>query len=375
MARFAATAASPGRGSYAEARAASDVLDSCRRRLCGLLGGAAPERIIFTLNATDALNLAIKGVVRSALRRGLERPHVLATALDHNSVLRPFAALEADGTVESEIIPCDPVSGLVDPDDISRAITPRTCLVAVVHGSNVSGTVQPIPVIAERCRSRSVPLLVDAAQTLGHRPIDVAREGIDLLAFPGHKGLLGPSGTGGLYIAPGVEERMETVREGGTGSRSERAVQPDDLPDRFEAGSHNAIGIAGLDAALGWIAERTVAALHAHERRLVARLLDGLSSVDGVRVLGPASIEDRCGVVSIVFDEIPALQAAERMEREHGILVRAGLHCAPYAHRTFGTDIGGAVRLSVGPFLDESDVDAAIDGVGAIARRPVGAVR
>jgi len=211
--------------------------------------------------------------------------------MDHNSVLRPLNALEARGEITQTRVPCDPVTGLVDPDDVRAAVKPHTRLIACVHGSNVTGTLQPIRAIGAVARDCAVPLLVDAAQTAGHVPIDVQADGIDLLAAPGHKGLLGPLGTGFLYIRPSVEKMMRTVREGGTGSRSELDVQPDFMPDRFEPGSHNAPGILGLSAGVKYILDRGVDTLWAHEQGLIAAMIDGLGqNTPGLTLYGPPGV-------------------------------------------------------------------------------------
>ena len=270
MMRFATDiGASPGRGGYAEAREAGRLMGVCRQRLVKLIHGdaQAPQQVIFTLNTTDALNLAIRGLLQpgAAHRPAGHRGHMITTWLDHNSVLRPFNALIDQWGLRQTRVECDPQTGLVDPEDIRRAIRPDTGLIAVVHGSNVTGTLQPIRAIGAIARAHQVPFLVDAAQTLGHVPLDVEADGIDLLAFPGHKGLHGPLGTGGLWIRPGLEQSMRPIREGGTGSVSERDTQPDFLPDRFEAGSHNAIGIIGLSEGVAWVLEQTVAKLWRRE--------------------------------------------------------------------------------------------------------------
>jgi len=365
MARYATElGASPGRGAYAEAREAGRLVQECRARICELVGGEDPAHVIFTLNTTDALNLAIRGIVSAATR-----PHVITTQMDHNSVLRPFNALAAAGAIEQTRLEVDPATGLLDPDDLRRAIRPETCLVAIVHGSNVTGTLQPIAELGRITREHDVPLLVDAAQTLGHRPVDVEAMHIDLLAFPGHKGLLGPLGTGGLYIRPGIESRMRTVREGGTGSRSERDVQPDFLPDRFESGSHNAIGIIGLGEGVRWILERGVAALWEHERGLMQAMIEGLGSIDGLRYLGPPGLRERCGVFSIRiegYDDPAGL--SDLLERDYGLLTRSGIHCAPLAHHAMSTrQIGGATRLSLGPFLTVEEIRYATDALADVA--------
>lgn len=356
--------ASPGRGAYAEAREAGRLMDRCRARLCELFHGEDPRHVVFTLNTSDALNLGIRGLVRAG-------DHVITTWLDHNSVLRPFNALAQREGVEQTRVSCDPVTGLVDPQDIRKAIQPTTRLIAVVHGSNVTGTVQPIRAIGAIAREAGVPLLVDGAQTLGHLPVDVQADHIDLLAFPGHKGLLGPLGTGGLYIRPGLEKRMRTVREGGTGSVSEEDVQPDFMPDRFEPGSHNAIGIIGLSEGVQWILDRGVDALWRHERELMAAMLEGLADVEGLTCLGPPTLENRCGVFSVRIEGYDQPQTlSDVLEAEFGILTRSGIHCAPLAHQTIGTQaLGGTTRLSFGPFVTLDDIRYACDALSQICHR------
>ena len=356
--------ASPGRGAYSEAREAGRLLTQCRQRINTLIHGEKPEHIIFTLNTTDALNLAIRGLIQPG-------DHAITTWLDHNSVLRPFNALDKQIALEQTRVPCDPNTGRVDPDDIQRAIQPRTKLIAVVHGSNVTGTLQPIAQIGQMARQHDIPLLVDAAQTLGHIPIDVQADMIDLLAFPGHKGLLGPLGTGGLYIRPGIEKRMKTIREGGTGSLSESDTQPDFMPDRFEPGSHNAVGIIGLSEAVRWILEQTVEKLWRHEQSLIRTMIAGLTdhgTMPGLTYFGPQGIKDRCGVFSVRVEGIQDPQAlSDLLEQEYGILTRSGIHCAPLAHQTFGTHaLGGMTRLSFGPFLTTQDVQYACDALGQV---------
>jgi selenocysteine lyase/cysteine desulfurase len=334
----------------------------CRQGLCSLIGGGDPNQIVLTLNCTDALSLAIEGTARSARRQG-RAVHIVTTDMDHNSVLRPLRDLEADG-VRSTRVPADPVTGLVDPRDVAAAVTKDTRLVAINHGSNVSGSIQPLAEIGAACRRAGVPLLVDAAQTIGHRDVDVDSMGIDLLAFPGHKGLLGPLGTGGLWIRPGHTADLAPVRLGGTGSRSELDVQPTTMPDRYESGSHNMPGIVGLDAALQWILSEDPDTVYRRDSELTAFMLERLLMVDTVSVLGPTDPDHRCGVFSVVTDTCTPAQLAERMEAHHGILGRHGIHCAPAAHRTFGTlQAGGAFRLSIGPMTTLEDVEAAVDGL------------
>lgn len=361
--------ASPGRGSYAESRRGAEILWRCRERLCELFGGESPERVVFTHNCSDALNLAIHGLVKGVRRREPGRAiHIVTTAMDHNSVLRPCNDLRVEG-VEVTRVRAD-AEGIVAPDEIARAIRGETCLVAIAHASNVTGTLQDVAAVGAVCRARGVPLLVDAAQSLGHVPVDVGAMGIDLLAFPGHKGLMGPLGTGGLYIRPGVEALLEPIRQGGTGSRSESDTQPADLPDRYEAGSHNTLGIAGLLAGVEWLLERGVDDVRAHEVALMGAFLEAFPGKEaGYRLLGPRDTARRVGVFAITHELLSPATLAAELERRAGVLCRAGLHCAPGVHETMGTiDSGGACRLSFGAFTSIGDVRTACGCLAEIAR-------
>lgn len=367
--------ASPGRGSYYESLEGGRLIESCRRRLARLLNAPSPDHIVFTLNASDALNLAIRGIAHRErarrLREGSYRPvHFIATTLDHNSVLRPLNALAADPVgppVEWTCLKGDPLSGAADPAELARTIRPETALVIATHASNVSGTLQDIADYADICRRARVPLLVDAAQSAGRVPIDFEATGIDLLAVPGHKYLMGPLGTGALIFRPGLENRIDPLREGGTGSASESDIQPEALPDRYEPGSHNTLGLAGLDAALAWILEHSVDALWARERALIERFTDALAdraAYPGLRLLGPPSVHDRVAVFSLTHDALDPHEFAAILESEFAILARAGLHCAPRAHAHFGTtERGGALRLSFGPFITPADLGTLLDAL------------
>lgn len=387
--------ASPGRGAYREAQESAAVLTECRRSINTLIGGVSPDHVVFTMNASDALNLAIKGLIRpGAVRdggaRGGEPLHIVVTAMEHNSVLRPVNALAAEhpGAVTVTRVNADTETGLVDPEAIRAAITPDTRLVAAVHGSNVTGSVQPIAEIGAVCRELAVPLLVDAAQTAGHMPIDVRAMNIDLLAAPGHKGLLGPTGTGFLYIRPGLERMIATSREGGTGSVSEEDTHPWTMPDKYEAGSHNAVGLAGLLAGVRFILERGIEDLYKHEAALIEQFINGLHvytggpMLPGLRLLGPQGVANRVGVFSVVVDGLGPGELADTLEHRFGILTRPGLHCAPHVHATFGTDPAsaaaggvepGATRFSVGPFLSVQDVKYATDALAVICEEAAAA--
>lgn len=379
MSRYMQEVGAAGRGGYAEARESARLINRCRERIRSLVNGESAEHVVFTLNATDALNLAIKGAARGFAKKTGRRPHAVITNMEHNSVLRPCNELAADGLLELTKVNADPATGIVDPDDLARAVRPGdTAFVAINHASNVTGSVQAIEEIGARVRrigsERDRPLfVVDASQSLGHWPLDVRLAEIDLLAFPGHKGLLGPTGTGALYIRPGSEHRLATFREGGTGNVSELETHPTMMPEKYEAGSHNTVGVIGLSEGVAWLLERGVDAVRRHESELLSRLLASLSAMreDGVRVLGGAPREHRVGVVSFTHASCSPAELATVLEGEFGILCRAGLHCAPLVHQMLGTapPMGeGAVRLSLGPFLQTSDVEAAIDAIaGAVS--------
>lgn len=355
--------ASPGRGAYRESIDSGKLIAQCRQRFNTLIHGQDPDHVVFTLNCSDALNTAVKGVVR-------EGDHLITTELDHNSILRPFHKLVADGLATQTRVPVDPTTGEVDPDDIARAIQPRTRLIALLHASNVTGTMQDLDAIGRVAREHDALFLVDAAQSLGHFPIDVQRSGIDLLAAPGHKGLLGPLGTGALYIRPGLDAEMNTLREGGTGSVSELDQQPDFMPDKFEAGSHNMPGIVGLNAGLGFILQRGVENLWDHQQALIKTMLESLTEwgdMPGFHLYGPPTVRNRCGVFSVRIDGLEPAELSNILESEYGILTRSGLHCAPGAHRTIGSmPFGGTTRFSFGPFHSPQDVKYAADALGDI---------
>ncbi len=350
--------AAAGRGGYRAAVEVDTVLRRCRKRAAELLGAESPERVVWTFNATDALNMALHGL----LERG---DHVVTTAAEHNSVLRPLRALSDRQDVDVTVIDVD-ATGRVDPVAVRNALRPSTRLVAVQHASNVTGVVQPIDDIGSIAHENGTLVLVDAAQTAGHRPIDLADWPVDLLACAGHKGLLGPLGTGLLYIRPGTEDRMTGLRQGGTGSFSHEDRQPTAMPDHFEAGNPNAPALFGLDAGLAWLEEQGIDTLVAHEESLVERLVAGLEPLPDVTVIGPAPGTLRVGVVSLVAATLEPHVLATVLDESFGVQARAGLHCAPGVHRAAGTfDGGGTLRLSVGPFSTAEEIDEACEAVAA----------
>lgn len=365
MTRYATDlGASAGRGAYREAVESARILSDCRRRLNALFNGERPEHFIFTLNCSDALNLAIKGLIAPERGGG----HAICTHIDHNSILRPLNALADRGWIDQTRVAVDPKTGLVDPAAIRAAIRPDTKLIAITHVSNVTGTIQPIREIGRIARECAVPFIVDAAQSAGHVPIDVQADHIDLLAAPGHKALLGPLGTGFLYVRPGMERMLSPIKEGGTGSVSETDRQPNFLPDKYEPGSHNAIGIAGLSEGVKWVIDQTVEKLFAHDQDLTRTFIEGVADIDGLTYFGPQGVRDRVGVFSVRIDGLDPHELSAVLEGEFGILTRSGIHCAPLAHGAMGTlDRGGATRFSFGPFLSKQDVKYATDALANVA--------
>lgn len=350
-----------GRGVYSEALEVERRLAALRAALARLIGAADARQIIFTPNCTAALNLAIHGWLRPGDR-------VVTTAIEHNSVLRPLGQLEDDGAIEVERVGCG-ASGVVDPAEIARACgKSRTHLVVVSHASNVTGAIQPVAQIAEIAHRHDAAVLVDAAQTAGHLPIDVNALGADLLATAGHKGLLGPLGTGFLYIRPELERVVRSLVQGGTGTASFQDRQPESLPDKYESGNLNVPGLVGLLAGVEYVAGRGVDAIAAHSRELFGRLRAGLADAPGVRLFGPTSAEQNVGVLSIALDDFDPQEAAALLDAAHRMQVRPGLHCAPLMHRALGTlETGGTLRLSIGALNTAEEIDIAIGAVREIA--------
>ena len=349
-----------GRGSYADAVASQRIVDAARREVAALLGAPNPDHIITASNGTDALNLAIHGLLQPG-------DHVVATVCDHNSVLRPLAEATRSRDVQVTYVGCDS-SGVIDPDDVRKAIRPNTRLVNVTHSSNVTGAIQPLSEIAPIVKAAGKLLLVDASQSAGHVSIDVAALGVDLLAASGHKGLLGPAATGILYIREGVEDQIRPIRQGGTGVESQLDRQPSELPTRFESGSLNGPGLAGLAAAARYLRQHA-AEIARHEAQLTRRLIEALMAIEGVRVYGPAPGVPRGPVVSFSVEGYDPQEVAAALDSSRNIQCRAGLHCAPKMHEALGTlATGGLVRMSLGWATTAAEIDAATEAVIAIAR-------
>lgn len=346
----------PGRGVHALGLAASRVIFSARHDLAAFLGVPDPRDLIFTSGCTAGTNLMLKGLLRPGDR-------VVTSSMEHNAVARPLNVLAASGVIV-DVVDAD-ATGLVDVERMEAAVKAHpTAAVVCQHASNVTGTIQPVGDLADVAHAAGAVMLVDGAQGAGHLKLDLEALGADAYAISGHKGMLGPQGVGALYLSPGIEP--EELLEGGTGGgSSESPTQPRTRPDRYEAGTPNTPGIAGLGAAARLLiaeGERQ----RAEERRLAARLAEGLAEVPGLRVLGPAPGEPRVPIVAVVHERIAADQIAFALDRSYGIAVRAGLHCAPWAHRTIGTAECGAVRFGVGFGNTDADIETAIEAVGRI---------
>jgi cysteine desulfurase family protein len=349
MDRFARSSlANPGRAGHKMALAAEHALDDGRHRLNRFFNGKGPERFVFTLNCTDALNMAFKGVLQAG-------DHVITSDLEHNSVSRPLRAMELAGVISLTRLKADG-TGTLNPDDIKAAITPKTKLIALAHASNVIGTIQPIAEIGQIARDRDILFLVDAAQTAGVVPVDIQSLNIDLLAVPGHKGLMGPTGTGALYVAPRV--KINVWREGGTGGDSSSETQPKDYPYFLEGGTPNVLGVAGLSAGVQWVESEGLSKLHSHEVKLVDRLWMQLEEIGGIEIFGHRDMSRHVGTLSFRSEALAATEIGGVLDQAFDIAIRPGLHCAPYTHRALGTFPDGTVRVSPGPFSTEADIDS-----------------
>jgi cysteine desulfurase/selenocysteine lyase len=338
--------ASPGRGGYRQALEASRLVFQAREAVASLFGIGDSSRVIFTHSATEALNLAVRGLLRPG-------DHVVTTSMEHNSLVRPLKLAEKDG-VEVTWVRGDRF-GMVDVRELRDAVRMETRLLALSHCSNVTGAVQPIQEISSLTRESKTALLVDAAQSAGSLPLDVREMNIDILAAPGHKGLFGPQGTGFLYVAEGIV--LSPLLVGGTGGFSSLDEQPEELPERFESGTLNLPAIAGLKAGVEFVMSEGVSAIREKEAALVGQLLEGISSIPGAVHYSPSDPAMRGGVVSFTVNDMDPAEIGFRLDREFDIAVRVGLHCAPHAHRTIGTYPQGTVRVSPGFFNTHRDVE------------------
>ena len=349
--------ASPGRGGYDLAMEAEELVAQTRMKLARFFGATDPERVVFASNATDALNLAIQGIVGPG-------DHVVSTRLEHNSVLRPLYHLKERGWIDYDLVPFDG-QGFIDPDDVARAIRPNTRLAVVSHASNVLGTVQPVPEIARVCAERNVPLVIDVAQSAGHVTIDMATWRVSAVAFTGHKGLMGPTGIGGLVCSP--ELNVKSTRFGGTGVESRSPIHTQTFPHRLEAGTLNLLGIIGLSAGIDYLQIEGVDRLHQREMTLFRRLREGLASLPRIVVYGSPPGDCHVPLLVCNVEGLNPSDAGAILDGDYQILVRTGLHCAPLVHADLGTDPRGAIRFSLAGFNTDEDIDRTLEAMADLS--------
>ena len=350
--------ANPGRGGHRMSLDASRLVFSARETVADFFSIADASRLIFTSGATESINVALFGLLNSG-------DHVVTTAMEHNSVLRPLHQLEASG-VSLTIVDADP-TGYVSAEAIAAACTDATRLIAMIHCSNVTGTLLPVEEVATFSQTRGLLLLVDAAQTAGHFPIDVNSLGIDMLALPGHKGLFAPPGIGCLYVRDGLQ--LRPLIYGGTGGQSEQDGMPQQMPERLESGTLNTPGIAGLKAGVEFVTEVGLEQIAQHEQRMVDLLVNGLRSIHGITVYGPAGMPRHGGAVSFTCQNRDSAEIGFILDQEYEIMVRVGLHCAPAAHRAIGTYPEGTVRVSVGYFTTAEQIELFVQAVVNIVQK------
>ncbi len=353
--------ANPGRSAHRLSVEAARIVFETRERVAQLFGVGDSSRVVFGQNATEAINLGLRGVLRPG-------DHVITSSMEHNSVMRPLRAMEREG-VRVTVVPCSP-EGFLHPEDVRQSIKRATRMLVLNHGSNVVGTLQPLSDVGEICHKHGILFFVDAAQTAGAIGIDVRRQGIDLLAFTGHKALFGPQGTGGLIIGERVDEKkLVPIKRGGTGSRSELEEQPDFLPDLCESGTLNAVGLAGLGAGLEFILGEGVERIRDHEKQLTENLLQGLRAIPGVVVYGPGNAEMQASTISFNIQGMSPSDVGMKLDENFGILCRVGLHCSPSSHRTIGTFPEGTIRLSMSYLNTDDEVEQALRAVRQIVQQ------
>ncbi|HGJ65301.1 TPA: aminotransferase class V-fold PLP-dependent enzyme [bacterium] len=348
--------ANSGRSGHRLAIQASRIVYDTREVLAQLFNISDPLQIVFTMNATESINLALLGLLQGG-------DHVITSSIEHNSVMRPLRMLESHG-VELSVIKCSK-TGFIDPDDVKKQIKKNTKMIALNHASNVTGSIQPAKEIGKIARENEIIFILDSAQTAGNYPIDVEDMNIDLLAFTGHKSLCGPQGTGGLYIRKGIN--LKPIKFGGTGSQSDEEFQPDFMPDRYESGTLNLVGIAGLGAGVRFIIRKGIDSIRKKECELTQMMIDGLLSIHNVSVYGDHNAEHRVGVISFNIEGLLSSESALILEDEFDILCRSGLHCAPSAHKTIDTFPEGTIRFSLGIFSTKDDVIESVNAVRKIA--------
>ena len=348
----------PGRSGHQLSIEAARVMYDAREDITRFFNGGDPARVIFTSGATHGINIVLKGLLKPG-------DHVVVSSMEHNAVMRPLRSLEEGGLI-LDIVPCAS-DGSLDVNDVARAVDSATRLMVINHASNVAGTILPIAEVASLAHRAGALLLVDAAQTAGGLPIDMKAFGIDFLAFTGHKGLQGPPGIGGLIIGDHVDtSQIEPLVQGGTGSQSEMEEQPEYLPDKFESGTPNIVGIAGLRAGINWIMDRGIKAIRTQEKELTGTLIDGLSDISGIKIHGTRDPEKTVAIVSFTATGKHVSEIGLKLDEDYSILTRVGLHCAPAAHKTIGTFPEGTVRLAPGVFTTMDDIKNAVRAINKV---------
>ena len=351
--------ANPGRSGHRMSVITAKAVNEARAAISRFFNISYPMRLSFTKNATEALNIAIRGSLKAG-------EHAIATSMEHNSVIRPLKTMERDAGIELTIVECDN-NGFIDVSDIEKSFRTNTRLVICTLASNVTGAIFPVKEIGSVCRRHDVNFLVDAAQGAGYASIDVSDMNIDMLAFPGHKGLLGPQGTGGLYVREGI--RLNPIMQGGTGSNSEEMYQPDFMPDLLESGTLNTPGIIGLSEGIKFIESFGFENLKHYRLLLLKKLIEGIKDIKGAIIYGSARAENNAGIAAVNLEGADSVEISYMLDKEYEIASRAGLHCAPLAHRTLGTISTGIVRLSIGCFNTFDEIDYTINAMRKISER------
>lgn len=352
---------SPGRGGYAQSLDAARIVYEARHMINNFFNGPGDDNVVFTQNITSSLNMAIKGMFKDGW-------HVITTSMEHNSVMRPLMRLESGGRIKISKAACNS-DGTLEPAEVKKCINKDTKAVVMTHASNLTGTILPVEEIGSICSEYGLYFIVDTAQTAGTLCIDFKKINADILAFTGHKGLMGPQGTGGFLITDRAAEMTSPLIEGGTGSNSHIENQPDILPDKYESGTLNAVGIAGLKAGIEFINNIGIENIRLHESKLTEKFLCGLSSIEGITVYGPKDSSSQTSTISLNIKNCDPSEVSYVLDSEFGIMTRSGMHCTPSAHKTIGTFPRGTVRFSFGYFNTDEEVGYALDALYKISKR------
>ena len=344
---------SPGRGGYEDSIKAGRIILDARTKIADFFNVPKPEQIIFTHNVTYALNMGLKGILKN-------NDHVITTTMEHNSVLRPLHGLEEKGIIEVDYVKCNK-DGSLDPAEIKKYIKDNTKVIVITYASNVTGTIMPVKKVAKIAKENNLYFILDTAQAAGLYDIDFKELNTDILAFTGHKGLMGPPGTGGFAVSEKIAKKMDSLIEGGTGSISDKEYQPDFLPDKFESGTMNTPGIAGLKAGLDFIEKTSLENIRKHELNLSQKFINGLKENKKVKIFGPANHKKQAPTISIQYEDLDMGEMSFMLDDQYGIMTRSGLHCAPFAHKTIGSFPEGTLRFSIGYFNTEEEIDYTLE--------------